>query len=156
MSAHRTALQIGVIPAAGRGVRAYPKTSYMPKPMVFVGGKPILQWNIEIMRDQVGIREIYLIVGHLREQIQDYFGGGSSLGVTIRYVIQEGHAGIGAAIGLLKDRIREPFLVILGDEMYADSNHRELTAKIPHEYDAVCGLLEVTDRQRISRITARS
>lgn len=144
-------IRIGVIPAAGRGVRAYPQTSYMPKAMVSVGGQPVLQWNIELMRDQVGIREIYLIVGYLREQIQQHFSDGSRLGVRIRYVIQEQPAGIGAAIALLKDVIQEPFLVILGDELYADSNHRDLTTQIPRDYDGICGFLEVADRPRITK-----
>ena len=40
-------LRIGVIPAAGKGIRAYPKTNFTPKPLIKIGGKPILQWNIK-------------------------------------------------------------------------------------------------------------
>ncbi len=144
-------LRIGVIPAAGRGVRAYPKTSYIPKPMVHIGGKPILQWNIELLRDQLGIRSLYIIIGYLGDQIRQHFGDGSAFGVEIHYVVQEGRRGIGGAIESVKGLIDEPFVVILGDELYLDSNHAAL-ATFPHaDYDAICGFVETHDREKIRR-----
>lgn len=148
--ARRGVPRVGVIPAAGRGVRAYPKTAYMPKTLVEVGGKPLLQWNIELLRDQLGIRELYLIIGYLGEQIQRRFGDGSDLGVQIRYLQQRDRPGIGAALYAAKDVLQEPFVVILGDELYLDSNHREL-ARCPADYDAICGLIETPDKERISK-----
>ena len=122
----------------------------MPKTRIGVGGKPLLQWNIELLRDQLGIRELYLIIGYLGEQIQHRFGDGSDLGVQIRYLQQRDRPGIGAALYVTKDVLQEPFVVILGDELYMDSNHREL-ARYPADYDAICGLIETPDKERISK-----
>lgn len=146
-------IAIGVIPAAGKGMRMYPKTKYIPKPMIEIENKPILQRNIELMRDSLGIKKIYLIVNHFKSQIQNYFGDGSRFGVDISYVVQEQLSGIGSAIYLLRDKIKENFVVMLGDEIYIDSNHRDLIKKIGEygDYDAVCSFLEVTDRKRIQR-----
>ena len=146
-------LRIGVIPAAGKGIRAYPKTRYIPKPMVKVGGKPILQWNLEIMRDQLGIKEIYIIIGHLGNQIRNYFKDGSNFGVKIKYVIQKKQlGGIGAAIYLLKDDIKENFVVILGDEIYLDSNHKtliNLTNK--KDFAAICCFIKTLEKDKIKK-----
>ena len=59
-----------LIPAAGRGLRAWPKASAIPKVLLEIDGKPILQRNIEILRDCLGIRDITIIVGYLQEQIR--------------------------------------------------------------------------------------
>ena len=62
----------GVILAAGRGMRAYPKTKYIPKALLEVGGKPLIERNIEIMRDQLGVGKIIVVVGHYGNQIPEY------------------------------------------------------------------------------------
>ena len=146
-------IKIGVIPAAGRGLRAYPKTKFIPKPLIEIENKPILQRNIEIMRDSLGVKNIYVIVNHFKSKIQDYFGNGSKFGVNLNYVVQEQLSGIGSAIYLLKDKINENFVVILGDEIYIDSNHADLlkTAEKYKDYDAICSFLEVNDRKKIQR-----
>ena len=72
----------GVIPVAGRGSRAFPKTSGLPKVLLEVGGKTLLERHIELLRDQLNIREIYLVVGHLQRQIRARCGDGSAQGVV--------------------------------------------------------------------------
>jgi dTDP-glucose pyrophosphorylase len=144
-------INIGVIPAAGEGTRACPLTKYIPKPMVRVGGKPILEYNLEIMRDHVDVREVFIIVGHLGGQVKEYFQDGRKWGVNIRYVTQTKLGGIGAAIYLLKDVIKEKFVVILGDELYVNSNHREITAIKHEDFDAVCCFIETPDKEKIKR-----
>ena len=141
-----------LIPAAGRGLRAWPKASALPKVLLEIDGKPVLQRNIEILRDCLGIRDITIIVGYLQEQIRRFFGGGSELGVSIRYVDCK-NPDIGLARGMLlsRDQFREPFVTILGDELYLGSNHRRLLDDLPPDFDAVCGLLRTGDLHQIKR-----
>jgi len=70
----------GVIPAAGEGLRAYPATKYIPKVLLEVAGKPLIVRNIELMRDQLGVREITVILGHFGDQIRTALGSGERLG----------------------------------------------------------------------------
>jgi len=145
-------LSAGLIPAAGRGLRAYPRTRDVPKVLLEIDGRPILQRNIEILRDCLGIRDITVIVGYLADQIRARLGDGSGLGVTLRYV-ECPNPDIGLARGMLlvKDRFREPFVTILGDELYLNSNHHRLAESLPQEFDAVCGLLRTDDLHQIKR-----
>ena len=77
---------VGLIPAAGRGVRAYPYTERMPKCLLEVDGTTLLQRNLELMRDQLGIREVTIVVGHEGERIREFVGDGSQLGLRIQLV----------------------------------------------------------------------
>lgn len=80
-------IKVGVIPAAGKGVRAYPKTNFVPKSMFEIEGKPILQRNIELMRDKIEIKEIFIIINYMGDHIKRYFGDGEVFGVKIKYLI---------------------------------------------------------------------
>lgn len=146
-----TDLRVAVIPAAGRGVRAYPRTVHIPKVLLEVGGKPLLQRNLELARDALGIREFIVLVGHLGEQVRTLLGDGSPLGVRVRYV-DVGDPGAGLAKGLLRarDHVDEPFLTVLGDELYVDSNHRELWPQ-PEPWEAVCAVIESDDPRQITK-----
>src|SRR5215208_2151985 len=64
----------GLIPAAGQGIRAYPATKRIPKVLLEIAGKPLIVRNIEIMRDQLGIRDITIIVGYLDDQVRADLG----------------------------------------------------------------------------------
>jgi len=139
-----------VIAAAGRGSRAYPKTSRMPKVLLEFSGKSLVQRNIELLRDQMGITGITIIDGHLKEQIREALGDGSRFGVQLRYVTcPEPEKGL--AVGLLSVREQMsngPFVLILGDELYLNTNHRELRLD---GAAAVCGLMHVDDLHMIKK-----
>jgi len=142
----------GLIPAAGRGLRAWPKTSAVPKVLLEIGGKPVLQRNIEILRDCLGVRDITVIVGYLQEQIRSRFGDGSDLGVSLRYAeCRNPDVGLAHGVLLVKDQFREPFVTILGDELYLESNHRHLLETLPPDFDAVCGVMRTGDLHQIKR-----
>jgi len=146
-----TDLRVAVLPAAGRGVRAYPSTMYIPKVLLEVGGRPLLLRNVELLRDQLGIREFVLLVGHLGEQVRAHFGDGSRLGVRLRYV-DVGDPDAGLAQGLLRARglVDGPFLTVLGDELYIDSNHHELWPQA-EPWEAVCAVIETDDPRQIMK-----
>ncbi len=147
----RPVAEIGLIPAAGEGVRAYPKTTRLPKVLLEVAGKSLLARNLEILRDQIGVREVVVIVGHLGDQVRAAFGDGEDLGLRIRYATCP-DSSVGLARGLLaaEPLLTRPFVTILGDELYLESNHRRL--RLPEEpFFAVCGVRRTDDRRLIQK-----
>lgn len=104
----------GVILSAGLGSRIKPLSFDTPKPLLPVCNKPIMEYQIEAMKS-VGIREIIIVVGYLKEKIIDYFGDGRRLGVEIMYIEQQKALGIAHAVGQLEGDIDGPFLLFLGD-----------------------------------------
>jgi len=105
---------VGVILAAGKGTRMAPFSQRFPKPLLPICNRPILQYQIEYMK-QAGITDIILVIGHLGYAIARHFGDGEALGVNIRYVEQEETLGIAHAVGRLEPYISSPFLLFLGD-----------------------------------------
>ena len=77
-----------VIMAGGKGTRIASVKSDVPKPMITICGKPILEWQIENLK-ACGLTEITLVVGYLGNVIQEYFGDGTKFGVTINYFVQD-------------------------------------------------------------------
>ena len=141
-----------LIPAAGRGRRAYPKTAHLPKVLLEVEGKPLIQRNIEILRDQLGIRDVTIVVGYLGEQIRNRLGDGSALGVRISYLeCRDVERGLAAGILQARDFFPEPFVTILGDELYLNSNHGDLRAMLGEPFDVICGLVPTADPDQIKR-----
>lgn len=105
---------VGVILAAGRGTRMFPFNSHWPKPILPVLGKPLLQYQIEMMKS-VGIRRVYIVIGHLGYEIVRALGTGEGLGVRIEYIEQTEMLGIAHAVGRLEPYVGGPFLLCLGD-----------------------------------------
>lgn len=105
---------VGVILAAGKGSRIQPLNLYLPKPLLPVCNKPIIQYQLEDMRE-IGVREVIIVVGHLKEEIISYFGDGSALGLQIRYVEQQQTLGIAHAVAQLETEVNSPFILFLGD-----------------------------------------
>ena len=77
-----------VIMAGGRGTRISELFPDIPKPMIPICGKPVLEWEIENLRDQ-GFSDIIVTVGYMADKIVDYFRDGERLGVNIGYFIEE-------------------------------------------------------------------
>lgn len=121
---------LGVILAAGKGSRIDPFNAHYPKPMLPIVNKPIVEHQLGYMRD-LGIRDVVIVVGHLKEIIQEYFGDGSRLGMRIRYVEQRQMLGIAHAVMQLEPHVDRPFLLFLGDIFY-----------VPKELDRMIGLFE--------------
>jgi len=123
-----------VIMAGGKGVRLRPITYEIPKPMVPIRGRPLLEHTIEMLRKQ-DIREVILSIGYLGNKIKEYFGNGSKFGVKINYVEETKPMGTAGALKLVKPLVDESFIVLLGDnlmdinlgELY--SFHKESKAK---------------------------
>jgi len=103
-----------VIMAGGEGKRLRPLTQDCPKPMLRVGGRPLLEIILEQCID-AGFQHFYLSVNYLKEQIQDYFGDGTRWHVHIDYLEETQPLGTGGALSLLPQKPSEPLLVLNGD-----------------------------------------
>ncbi len=103
-----------VIMAGGEGKRLRPLTNDCPKPMIKVNGKPMIQILIEKLIES-GFRNFYISVNYLKEKIIDYFGDGKSLGINIKYLIEEKPLGTAGSLQLLPKTIKDPILVMNAD-----------------------------------------
>jgi dTDP-glucose pyrophosphorylase len=104
----------GVILAAGRGTRMKPFSTRYPKPILPICNKPLLHYQIEMMKG-VGIDKIIIVIGHLGYEIAQKLGSGNHLGVDITFVEQRETLGIAHAVGKLEPYISSPILLSLGD-----------------------------------------
>lgn len=103
-----------VIMAGGKGRRLLPITSDIPKPMVEIGNKPILEWILRRFIHQ-GFQEFHIAVNYLGHMIEQYFGNGSRFGCTISYIREEEFLGTAGALSLISSNIEHPLVVANGD-----------------------------------------
>lgn len=107
--------------AGGKGTRIASVKSDVPKPMIPIAGKPILEWQIEYLKGQ-GLTDITLVIGYLGHVIKEYFGDGSKFGVHIDYFVED-HP-LGTAGALFKMNLQEDFLLLCGDVILDVDFHR--------------------------------
>jgi len=103
-----------VLMAGGRGERLLPHTERAPKPMMEVGGRPLLETLIRILHGH-GFERFYLAVNYLAGHIEDYFGDGGAMGVSIEYLHEDKPLGTAGCIGPLAGREKTPVLVMNAD-----------------------------------------
>jgi len=136
-----------VIPVAGESVRMRPLTLARPKHLLPVAGKPIIQRVIETIKS-LGIIDLLVIVGYLKDVIRNFLKDGSQFGVNITYVEQERPLGLGHAIGLAEPYIDGTFVAVCGDNLYR-TDLREIVKKhIKREDTATLLVEEVPDPWR--------
>jgi dTDP-glucose pyrophosphorylase len=125
-----------VILAAGRGTRMRELTAEVPKPMIEVRGKPVLQYIIEGLRD-AGIRELLVIVGYHADTVQNFFGDGSRHDVSIQYATQTVQDGTGRVVKLAKKFVgKSPFILSYGDILVEPVNYKRV-ADLPENTAAI-------------------
>lgn len=117
-----------IILAAGRGTRMAPLTDTMPKPMLTVLGKNLIEWKLESLPD--GVTKIILVVGYKKEVIENYFGT-SWRGIPIIYIEQTELNGTGGAIALCEKHIEKKALILMGDDIYEKNDLEKL---VEHDY----------------------
>ena len=133
---------IGVIPAAGSGVRARPYTYEVHKGMFEIDGIPNIARLLTLMRDDLDIDEVVIVLGYMGDMIREHFGDGSEYNVRLQY-IENQHLDKGWAWSVL---LAKPYLagrqacVMLCDEFYLDTNLSDIASLIDQEPTAICAV----------------
>ena len=149
-----------VIMAGGRGIRLMPLTESTPKPMLRVGGRPILE-NILTSAIAQGFREFVISINYLGDVIEDYFGDGSKWGAKISYLKEESPLGTAGALSLLGNDIKGPIIVANGDLVtdldyramlrhHAETNAAVSMAVRRFEYKNPYGVVQTSDQFVVS------
>jgi dTDP-glucose pyrophosphorylase len=115
----------GVILAGGRGLRMFPFTEHLPKPLLPICNKPLIVHQLEIMK-VLGITDVFIVIGHKGFQISMALGDGSRFGLRIRYIEQTEILGIAHAVGRTEGYVDRPFLLFLGDIFFVPGDLREM------------------------------
>ncbi|MDO8743411.1 MAG: HAD-IIIA family hydrolase [Candidatus Azambacteria bacterium] len=105
-----------VIIAGGKGTRLAPLTKKIPKSLVKIGGKPLIEHQIILLK-KYGIREIWILLGYLGDPIREYLQNGEKWHVNIHYLQEDRPLGTAGAVKTLENKIKGDFLVISGDVM---------------------------------------
>ena len=113
-----------IIMAGGRGKRLSPLTDKVPKPMLALGDKPIIEYNIDRLISY-GVRKIYISVRYLGEQIQEYFGDGSSKGIEIEYIWEDKPLGTAGSISLIEG-IQTEHVLLMNSDLFTNVNIAEM------------------------------
>jgi dTDP-glucose pyrophosphorylase len=115
-----------VLLAAGRGTRMRELTADLPKPMIEVRGKPVLQHIVEGLRD-AGVRRFLVIVGYRADAVQNFFGDGERYKIDIQYATQIKQDGTGRVVDLARNFIDDSaFVLAYGDILVATENYKRL------------------------------
>jgi dTDP-glucose pyrophosphorylase len=119
----QTNITRAVLLAAGRGTRMRDLTEALPKPMLQVRGKPVLQHIVEGLRE-AGLTDFLIVVGWRAEVVKEFFGDGSKLGVRIEYTTQTVQDGTGKVVELAREFVgNSPFALSYGDILIAPENY---------------------------------
>jgi NDP-sugar pyrophosphorylase family protein len=102
--------------AGGEGTRLKPYTYSTPKPMLMLGGKPILEYVLQNLK-KAGIKDAIITAGYHHEQIMDYFGDGKKLGMKLEYAIEKERMNTAGSILPHKDKVDGTFAVVMGDHL---------------------------------------
>jgi bifunctional UDP-N-acetylglucosamine pyrophosphorylase/glucosamine-1-phosphate N-acetyltransferase len=152
-----------VILAAGEGVRLQPVTSTRPKHLIKVGGRPILEHCLNVLKSS-GIDEALIVVHYMADQIRQHFGNGEKFGLRIEYVEQKTIAGTGNAVSAVEPYVKDAFLLVYGDLLFTTEAVKKVItlhqkekpvatlAVVPVERPENYGIVELENEMQIKRI----
>jgi len=142
-----TKIDKAVVLAAGRGTRMRELTNDVPKPMINVRGKPVLQHIVEGLRD-AGARRFLMIVGYHAETVRNFFGDGRRYDVDIEYATQAVQDGTGRVVNLARNFTGEsPFILSYGDILISPVNYKDVV-DLPNDLEAT---ITVTRGEDVSK-----
>jgi len=130
-----------IIPLAGKGTRLRPHTHLVPKPMLRVAGRPVMDWVMDTLT-ALPVSELIFITGHLKEQVEAYATG--RYGIPCRYIEQKVQDGTAGAINLARPHVRGPVLIVFVDTVF----EADLTLINRSDADGIIWAKEVEDYQR--------
>lgn len=155
-----------VLLAAGEGVRLLPITATRPKHLIKVGGKPILQFCLEAVKN-AGINETVIVTHYMGEAIRQYFGDGEKLGLKISYAEQKAVLGTGNAAGVAEPYVDDDFVLIYGDLLFSQDAVKNvlqsynkgktdaLVGVVPVDKPENYGIIELDENKQIKRIVEK-
>ena len=142
-----TRIDRAVILAAGRGTRMRDLTTQLPKPMIEVRGKPVLQHIVEGLRD-AGARRFLIIVGYHAEMVRKFFGDGRHHNVDIEYAMQTVQDGTGRVVNLARNFTGgSPFILSYGDILVSPVSYKRVV-DLPDNCEAI---ITVTRGEDVSK-----
>ena len=146
----------GLIPAAGKGTRLGPFTDAIPKELLPVGEKAVIEHVVEAMKF-AGITEITIVVSPHKHGLSDYLGSGKRFGVHFTYVVQDDQRGLADAVLAGKHMIDENFAVVLGDNFFAPKSFLKdlISTHLAQGADTTLGVAEIEDATRYGIITPK-
>jgi dTDP-glucose pyrophosphorylase len=148
-----------MIMAGGRGERLRPLTDKIPKPMLLLGNKPIIEHNIDRLIS-FGIEKIYISVKYLGQQIVDYLGDGSSKGVSIEYIWEDQPLGTAGALSLV-EMFNTNHILLMNSDLFTDIDFEDLylntldkkallgVATVPYTTKVPYGIFNIENNQII-------
>lgn len=172
----KTDTRQAVILASGKGVKLNHSTREIPKPLIPIAGRPLLEYTIHLLREHE-ITDILITVSHLAEKIKTFFGNGSRYGVSIEYVEEPHPSGTGGALLAARPRLQDaPFIALYADVLINLDvteflqTHQSLKAAVgtigltsvadPSKYGAVklrgTRVVEFSEKPRISSDVSRT
>jgi len=138
-----------VIPLAGKGTRLRPHTHLVPKPLLKVAGRPVMDWVMDTLT-AVPVTELIFITGHLKEQVESY--ASNRYGIPCHYIEQKVQDGTAGAINLARPLVRGPILVVFVDTVF----EADLTLIDRTDADGIIWAKEVDDYQRFGVVVTDS
>lgn len=130
-----------ILPVAGKGTRLLPITRYVPKPLVRVAGRPVLDYVMDSL-EGLDVEELIFITGHLKDQIESYVRG--AYGIPSRFVEQRVQDGTAGAVNLARPFVAGPVLIVFVDTVF----EADLSLVSRTDADGIVWVKEVEDYQR--------
>jgi dTDP-glucose pyrophosphorylase len=141
---------VGVILAAGKGTRLAPFSNRLPKPLLPVLGRPLIEHQLATLRD-VGVRRVIVVVGHLGAEIVRHLGDGRAFGMDLTYVEQGPTLGVAHALGRVEPLVDRPMMVLLGDIYFEHAGLGRMLTVLDDGADAVLAVRQQADPEAIRR-----
>ncbi|HET9275309.1 MAG TPA: sugar phosphate nucleotidyltransferase [Gemmatimonadales bacterium] len=138
-----------IIPLAGKGTRLRPHTHLVPKPMLKVAGRPVMDWVMDTL-EPVDVTELIIITGHLKEQVEAY--STDRYGVPCRYIEQKVQDGTAGAVNLARPLVTGPVLIVFVDTVF----EADLSLIRRTDADGIIWAKEVEDYQRFGVVVTDS
>jgi NDP-sugar pyrophosphorylase family protein len=141
-----------VILAGGLGTRLHPFTQVIPKPLLPIGEKSLLEIQIGHLREH-GCTEIFLATNYKSDYVRNFFGDGSRYGVRLEVSEEKIPLGTAGPVGLLRERLREPFILMNGDILSATDFRKMYEFALTRPADLTVGIKKLITPFAFGRIT---
>ena len=149
-----------VIMAGGKGSRLMPLTKDTPKPLLKIGGKPIIEYNVDRL-SSFGVKNLKISIRYLGQQLMDYFGDGSDRDINICYVTEDTPLGTAGALTLIPE-FKQDYILMMNSDLLTNINYETMfeqllnqegdmiVATIPYEVQVPYGIFEIDNKKVVA------